>query len=596
MSAGLKFSNRTDDEFKDIRRTLAEFRNPPKGSHVSTLARYEQDELVLRAIWDDCCDRCDILHDNVQSYIFVHATKKLISIDGGLEFANWLINYGLYPHDALCSKARDTIGVWAFERGRKVELRSIAHFDEASHTLYLHLGNGRMCRISAHEISEEDNGADGVLFRSAGQQAFDIDLNDLPTCRYGLKVTPDSPLCGALGGNWLGNPADQHQLWVCRFFSMLFPGMFGASSIVLNSGEHRSGKTSAAAKIGWLLMGKDFNVTMLNRDIKDVETTLTNDFLVVLDNVDSAKSLRAIEDLIAVAATGGSIKRRRLYTNNAMVTCPIVSQIYFTSRGKPIVRNDIVDRTLTFTFGKYDEPGGPQALSEKAIQQSVLAVRDNLMAEVIVRCQKILQGLYAKRAQSYSSSFRIKDFGRFCLATADAEGWHSKMTDIFARVAEEQSETSLEGNPIYGILRLWIGVNSKNLFNPISAADLDRGLAEIADSAGIHYSARSNPPFLSRLLNESKSEFDSAIGMKITHDKKCKRSLFSFDPVDQTKMQCVEEALRSLSNFAGLQSRVQRDGLEYGTEVNLSLPVPPLEPGYHLTRSKQAMRPQRSLL
>jgi hypothetical protein len=307
--------------------------------------------LETATIWNDFCDRCKILNDGFKACLFIHEVKNLVGVDEGLEFGNWLTNYGLLPGDPLSRKTRDTIGGWAMRDGTRVTPHAVAHFDESSHQLYLHLGRGRVCRISAQQIEEVDNGTDGILFKATGQDPFNVDLRRLPECEFGLKVTSQSRLCNVLDANWLGNSGDQHQLYVCRFFALLLPGMFGANSIVINSGEHRSGKTSAAVKVGWLLMGKEFGATMLNRDIKDVETTLTNDFLVVFDNTDSNKSVRGIEDLIAVAATGGSIKRRRLYSDNTMVSSHIRSQIYFTSRGKPFDRNDVVDRCITFTFG-----------------------------------------------------------------------------------------------------------------------------------------------------------------------------------------------------------------------------------------------------
>jgi hypothetical protein len=541
-SAKLKFSSAIPDPFSSIRADLETIRNPKPGTPEANMAPYERDERAVKAIWNDFCDRGNILNDGYKAYLFIQEGKKLFGIDGGLEFSNWLTNYGLLPGDALSKKTRDTIGGWAIQDGTKVTLHAVAHYDESSHRIYVHLGNGQICRISEQQIEKVDNGTDGVLFKDTRQEAFNIDMERLPACEYGLKVTGASPLCKVLNANWLGDHADQHQLYICRFFALFFPGLFGANSIVINTGEHRSGKTSAALKIGWLLMGNQFSATMLNRDTKDVETTLANDFLVVFDNTDSNKSVRDIGDLIALAATGGSIGRRRLYSDNTTVRFPLISQVYFTSRGMPFDRNDVVDRCLIFTFGKFDQPGGPQAMSEKHIRQSVLDHRDDLMSEIIVRCQHILKSLEAKRGIPYSSSFRIKDFSRFCLAVADDEGWLPQMEMIFASVTEEQIQVSIQANPIYLLLRLAIGKDPQSLSRPMSAAELVRRLDQVADVAQIGHSANRDSRSLSRSLGESKTQFESALGMRITKDKKQKINLYSFHPCDYTRNQCVMDA------------------------------------------------------
>jgi hypothetical protein len=325
------------DSFAAVRAHLAAIRNPEPGSDFVRLAAYERDLLAVMVVWDDFCDRGEILHDGYTAYLFVSESKRLIAIDGGVEFRNWLTQYALLPGDALSKKTRETIGGRAMDHGRKVTLRSVAYFDKSTRKAYLNLGRGLVCRISTQQIEQVDNGTDGVLFLAAGQQPFDIDFRNLPECQYGLKVDTESRLCKTFNANWLTDPEDQHQLYLCRLLALLFPGMFGADPIVMNVGEFRSGKTSAAAKVGLLLIGEEFHVTMLNRNVKDVETTLTNKFFVVFDNTDSQKSVSDIEDLVALTATRGAIERRKYYSDNEMFSRPIISQTYFTTFNYPQV-------------------------------------------------------------------------------------------------------------------------------------------------------------------------------------------------------------------------------------------------------------------
>jgi hypothetical protein len=166
----------------------------------------------------------------------------------------------------------------------------------------------------------------------------------------------------------------------------------------------------------------------------------------------------------------------------------------------PFERNDVVDRLLIFTFGKFDLPDGPQAISENDTRQSVLKYRNELFAEVIVRLQLILKAVEPRREVHYPTSFRMKDFAHFCLAAADAEGWLPRMTRMFANITEEQKQLSLQGNPLYLLLRLAIGEDPESLRERSAAADLGRRLARIASIAQLEFPARGNPRALSNLL------------------------------------------------------------------------------------------------
>ena len=401
-----------------------------------------------------------------------------------------------------------------------------------------------MTRISMQNIEAVDNGTDGVLFKEIGQQPFSIDLNHLPSFEYGLKTTTESPLCKILNANWDGDGDKQHQLYICRFFALLFPGMFGANPIVINQGEHRSGKTTAAKLIGWLLLGRDFSATILNRDIKDVETALSNDFLVLFDNADSGKDARSIEDLIAVASTGGSIRRRELYTTNTSVSAQLTSQVFFTSRGRTFDRNDVVDRCFFFKFAQFGQAGGRQAESELTMTHAVIDQRDTLMAEVIVKCQNILRSLDAKRDVTYLSNSRLQDFSRFCLAVADSEGWLPQMQGIFQSVSDEQKRISTEANPLHPLIRLAIGYDQRAMAKPMCAGELALMLDDVATRAHVNSPARKDPKSLAQLISVAQSEFKANLGLIVVMDKKVKRNLYSFRPAAETLAECIEEAGR----------------------------------------------------
>jgi hypothetical protein len=74
------------------------------------------------------------------------------------------------------------------------------------------------------------------------------------------------------------------------------------------------------------------------------------------------------------------------------------------------------------------------------------------------------------------------------------------MTRMFANITEEQKQLSLQGNPLYLLLRLAIGEDPESLRERSAAADLGRRLARIASIAQLEFPARGNPRALSNLL------------------------------------------------------------------------------------------------
>lgn len=69
--------------------------------------------------------------------------------------------------------------------------------------------------------------------------------------------------------------------------------------------------------MGILLFGSQYDVNSLPGKPEDFDTLVTNNHLVVFDNVDSGKSW--LNDKLALVATGQTVEKRRLYTDNESV-------------------------------------------------------------------------------------------------------------------------------------------------------------------------------------------------------------------------------------------------------------------------------------
>ena len=111
---------------------------------------------------------------------------------------------------------------------------------------------------------------------------------------------------------------------------MFFPELFPTKVILAMVGAKGSGKTSLLLRLGQLFFGPAFAVSNFTTDAKDFDAAITNEAFVVVDNAD--QPIAWLEDKLAVAATGGSLKRRLYYTTNKLVDFPITAALAITSQ------------------------------------------------------------------------------------------------------------------------------------------------------------------------------------------------------------------------------------------------------------------------
>jgi hypothetical protein len=107
---------------------------------------------------------------------------------------------------------------------------------------------------------------------------------------------------------------------------LYFAELLNAKSLLILDGEKGSGKTILANKIGWTVRGSKFSVAILSRKQEDLETLLTSDTLVCLDDLDEPRLVRKYLLLLCQAVTGGQIVKRRLYSDHTRVAHPRLTE------------------------------------------------------------------------------------------------------------------------------------------------------------------------------------------------------------------------------------------------------------------------------
>jgi len=438
------------------------------------LQDFEINNRVARLILDFLGARGIFYTDNRDVYFFDNEVKKLIRVNR--EDNNFLImvgHLGIYPSEFIHRFVEDFLFLHILEHGVRTEIYNMAYYDQESFVLYISNYDNQVYRITMDKIELVDNGTDGILFISdAKYQTYNVDISnkpdDMPLFEEYIvskinfiedRLTPDERR--VLLRNW--------------FYSMFFESMAPTKSIIAFIGRMGSGKSSTLRKIGTLLYGSKFQVMPLTEDSKDFDAAITNSDFVAIDNADS--KVKWLDDRLAVAATGGTIKKRELYTTNRLVDFPVRCFIGITSRTPHFRREDIADRLLMMKVERFDK-----FVSEKSLLSEVLDNRDRIMTEVIYRLQEIIRALYETRDEVFEIDFRMADFAQFCLRIARHEGNEDEVRAIFRKLTQEQNIFSLEDDPIFKLLSAWVEVNGGR---EITSADLCRELSEIAKRTNV---------------------------------------------------------------------------------------------------------------
>jgi hypothetical protein len=211
--------------------------------------------------------------------------------------------------------------------------------------------------------------------------------------------------------------------------------------------------------------------------MEDFDTMVTNSAFVAIDNADS--KCRWLEDRLATAATGGTIKKRVLYTTNQMVDIPLNCSLAITSRTPYFKRDDVADRLLIMKVERYSDfkPEGP-------LLKEVLTNRNQIMTEIAYHIQDAMKALVASHGIDDSSAFRMGDFGSFAIKVARHAGCEEDMKNIFRKLTHEQSAFTLEGEPLFDLLSEWVDTNSGT---SVTNAELCQELSKVAEDRGADF-------------------------------------------------------------------------------------------------------------
>jgi hypothetical protein len=427
---------------------------------------------------------CTLIQCSAFWYIFDRDDKTVYSVDRKNRELRAYLNekFGINKeHDYIVSEIEREIQF----RGIEAEIHQFAFYDRHNHRLYIDRRDGEILTLDGESISVIPNGSDGVFFLTkAGsepiryqsvQDHFNYFGNEglhieagfvtnsliLETLTAGLKFT------GPLTAD------EQSHLLLIMIYLVFFESINPTKPLTLISGPKGSAKTSTNRGILRILLGKNSDVTKFRNDERDFSVAITNNRIVVLDNLEDRADW--LMDMIAVIATGGSIKMRVLYTDGQENEVRPKTFLFLNAMNPKLRRNDIADRLLIFQLDRLD-----QFVSESQIQINIEKSMPMIWGELLMNLNSIIRKLKEDRPIG-PGRFRLQDFENFAKRVcADPDA----LERVLMKMENIRGEYSLANDNLCLLLDRWLALpliggdgkplkdTPKNLQREVSAREL----------------------------------------------------------------------------------------------------------------------------
>lgn len=463
-------------------------------------------------------------------YLFLKDEKRLICIsDDPFELRALFTKWGVNASENLYKYVLNELYVYCISNAEQVDIHRFAYYNPNTFTLYLYNGIREILKITSDNIETIENGDEGVMFMELNNyepfKLVDIDDKIDYIEKYltdNLNIDKDASLL---------NLATQRKVAKIWFYSLFFESIMKTKPIFAAIGNKGSGKTTFLRRVGQILFGKKFDVTSVGNDCKDIDTIITNNYYVVIDNLDNPT--KALNDTLARIATGQVIKKRKLFTTNVELEFEVKCFVALTSRTPQFTRDDVADRLICIyleRFGLFQD--------ENNLCRKVMDNRDKSFSFIVAKLQKIIKKLENKQNEEYKVDFRMADFAVFALKIAENKREQKELEKIFATMIKIQNEFTLRDDVLYLILKEFVK-NTDNKGKRFTPAQLYTRFKEKADEMGLLKSFEivyKNPKSVSTRLRNIKDNISDEILMNYEKGHS-NQFYYSFELVDESEYQ-----------------------------------------------------------
>jgi len=420
-----------------------------KGDKTAIQNKQEITDLIIEEL---CACGEFIRTDTEECYYLDKETKETLRIDPESNNYKTLIykNFGINSKIPVYGYSFEGIIVHCLNKGRLTNVYKYAHYDRKKNIIYVKCGKNQFYKITTDNKPQLcDNGTDGVLFS---------DLINVQPYKY-VDVEPDKDyileyLISLCNFSDKGIPVEVQRSFAKAFFlSLLIPEFFDTKALIIIVGSQGSGKSTLCRAIVRILYGENANICPMPSKLDDLDILIVNSHFLVIDNFDTFKD--GICDKLAVYATGGTIKARKLYTNNQICENNIDAFFGITTLGLVFKRPDVLNRSLILdvaqiTGGYIDEP---------TLFEGVISNRDKILSQAFNEIQRIMRAIANYDKAKAKFNFRMADFGKFytlLLGNVNLAAQHLRLMN------KHQNRNSIENDVIITYLAEFMRYSKEN--------------------------------------------------------------------------------------------------------------------------------------
>jgi hypothetical protein len=333
-----------------------------------------------------------LLLDNGKAVALERTSRevRLAIADAGVNMTEGVFNWTLAELQHRCLR-----------EGREVSLSHFTTWRDGK--FYISAGPTQMVIVESTEngtsFTIAPNGHDGILFSATGCLPV---WTPTQWPRQFTRLDAFKPILEAPPEVSAYTPEFQQifaEAWVLAVLMQVRP-----LPILVNLGQHSSGKSTHAKAIIKLLMGHDSDLATTPCSPRDFTTCATSLQIYGLDNLDGAPE-KWLPDLLAQTSTGGMVEERLLYTNGEVYRKALISALLITTRTAAFAsRPDIMDRAVPLFFGSRTD----FSISEKELMDEVSTNRDAVLTGLAIKAVQVI----SQEVEESSPDNRFTDFGR----------------------------------------------------------------------------------------------------------------------------------------------------------------------------------------
>jgi len=433
---------------------------------------YEKKREISRIISDDLITNGEFyVTPNRLEFYFHEKEKRLYRIgDKPLEIKifKW---YGLNRTEREYEYLLADLENKAHIMGKQTEVYHFAYYDTDNHVLYIDRNDSQVYRLNGKSVDLIPNGEDRILF--LGKQFYEpFFVRELSADEKFIEPILIEPINFARGAQVNLLPDEQRLIYWIWIYSLFFESILPTKPLCTFIGPMGSGKSTTFKAIGKTLFGSSFNVTPITKQ-DGFRAAICNNYFVAFDNVDG--KIGWLNDDLAVAATGGNITLRELYTTNREVTFSPRCFLCLNAREPQFKREDVVSRLLLFRVETLET-----CLSEYKIFLNLLEHRNDLWSELIRDLNKIVAAL-AVDNEPFSIKWRMADWSDLGWRIAKTYDAADVFIELLNKMTVAQAEFLLEDDPIAECLDYWLQ-DTKNIGREITSGELYKEFVDVAEN------------------------------------------------------------------------------------------------------------------